>query len=42
LTVSERKIVKIIFVDFKQTFGTIDRKRLEKLYQYGIREMVLE
>jgi len=28
----------MIKVDFKRTFGTIDRKKLlEKLYQYGIR-----
>jgi len=43
LTVSKRKMVGIIFVDRKRTFETIDKKiLLEKLYQYGIRGMVLE
>jgi len=36
-------MIGVIFKDFKRAFETIDRKRLlEKLYQYGIRGMVLE
>lgn len=43
LIVSERKMVEIIFMDLKRAFETIDRERLlEKLYQYGIRGMVLK
>lgn len=43
LTVSEGKIVGVIFMDLKRAFETIDRERLlEKLYQYGFRGMVLE
>ncbi|XP_070154026.1 uncharacterized protein [Polyergus mexicanus] len=43
LIVSEAKMVGVIFMDLKRAFETIDRKRLlEKLYQYGIRGMVIE
>ncbi|XP_070170427.1 uncharacterized protein, partial [Polyergus mexicanus] len=43
LIVSETKMVGVIFMDLKRAFETIDRERLlEKLYQYGIRGMVIE
>ncbi|XP_070165611.1 uncharacterized protein [Polyergus mexicanus] len=43
LIVSEAKMVGVIFMDLKRAFETIDRERLlEKLYQYGIRGMVIE
>jgi len=43
LIVSEGKMAGIIFMDLKRPFETIDSERLiEKLYQYGIRGMVLE
>lgn len=43
LTISERQVVGVIFVDLKRAFETIDRERLlEKLYQYGITGTVLE
>jgi len=36
-------MVEVIFMDFKRAFETIDREGLiEKLYQYGIKGMVLE
>lgn len=36
-------MVGVIFMDLKRAFGTIDRRKLlEKLYQYGIRGVVLE
>ncbi|XP_076298320.1 uncharacterized protein LOC143217666 [Lasioglossum baleicum] len=43
LSISERQIVGVIFVDLKRAFETIDRDRLlEKLYQYGITGTALE
>lgn len=39
----ERKMVGVVFMDLKRAFETIDRERLlEKLYQYGIKGVVLE
>lgn len=36
-------MVGVIFMDLKRAFETIDRRKLlEKLYQYGIRGVVLE
>lgn len=36
-------MVGVIFLDLKRAFETIDRaKLLEKLYQYGIKGVVLE
>lgn len=36
-------MVGVVFMDLKRVFETIDRGRLiEKLYQYGIKGMVLE
>lgn len=38
VTVSERRMVGVVFMDLKRAFETIDRERLiEKLYQYEIR-----
>lgn len=38
-----KKIVGVIFIDFKRAFETIDRERLlGKMFQYEIREMILE
>jgi len=43
LIVSEEKIGGVIFMDHKKAFEIIDRERLlEKIYQYGMRERVLE
>ena len=43
ISISEGKIIGVIFMDLKRAFETIDRNRLiEKLYQYGIRGNVLE
>lgn len=43
LTVSEAKMVGVIFMDLKRAFETIDREKLlEKLYQYVIRGMVID
>lgn len=43
LIVSKGEMVGVIFMDLKRAFETIDRDRLiEKLYQYGIRGMVLD
>lgn len=41
--ISEGEIIGVIFLDLKRAFETVDRDRLlGKLYQYGIRGMVLE
>ena len=43
MIISEGDIVGVIFLDLKRAFETVDRDRLlNKLYQYGIRGMVLE
>src|SRR5436190_4025821 len=43
MIISEGDIVGVIFLDLKRAFETVDRDRLlNKLYQYGIRRMVLE
>jgi len=43
LIANEGKMVGVILMDLKRASETIDRERLiEKLYQYGIRGMVLE
>lgn len=43
MIVSEGDIVGVIFLDLKRAFETVDRDRLlDKLYQYGMRDMVLE
>lgn len=43
MIISEGEIVGIIFLDLKRAFETVDRERLlGKLYQYGMRGMVLE
>lgn len=43
ISISEGKVIGVIFMDLKRAFETIDRSRLiEKLYQYGIRGNVLE
>lgn len=41
--ISEGKMVGVIFMDLKRAFETIDRDiLLDKLYQYGIRDRVLD
>lgn len=43
ISISEGKIIGVIFMDLKRAFETIDRNRLiEKLYRYGIGGNVLE
>lgn len=43
LIIEEKKMVGVLFLDLRRAFETIDRVRLvEKLYQYGIRGVVLE
>lgn len=43
LIVNEGKMIGVIFMDLKRAFETVIRERiLEKLYQYGIRGVVLK
>ncbi|XP_020296752.1 uncharacterized protein LOC109861488, partial [Pseudomyrmex gracilis] len=43
ITISENKMIGVVFMDLKRAFETIDRVRLlVKMYQYGIRDRALE
>lgn len=43
LIINKGKMIRIIFMDLKRMFETVDRDRLlEKLFQYGIKEVVLQ